>query len=185
MSQQTSNQSFDELASGLARGTLSRGKALRLMGAALVGGTLGSLGIREAAADEICKAEGKKCRRNEQCCSENCSKSGTSRFGTCAPACLPDLNIPGDVPSSPCTSDAECCSGNCLSVFDRGQNCVGRNSVRCQCENSGGVSACSSVDCSDATARDQFCNQQCVAIFGAPGVPGSNTCLTEGCVRAL
>src|SRR5919107_1109369 len=33
----------DELTRGLASGTLSRGKALRLMGAALVGGTLASL----------------------------------------------------------------------------------------------------------------------------------------------
>jgi hypothetical protein len=35
--------SFDELAVGLSRGTLSRGKALRLMGAALVGGVLASI----------------------------------------------------------------------------------------------------------------------------------------------
>ncbi len=35
--------SFDELAKGLAAGTVSRGKALRLMGAALVGGVLASL----------------------------------------------------------------------------------------------------------------------------------------------
>ena len=35
--------SLDELAKGLATGTLSRGKALRLMGAALVGGTLASI----------------------------------------------------------------------------------------------------------------------------------------------
>jgi hypothetical protein len=43
--------SFDELAIGLSSGTLSRGRALRLMGAALLGGTLASLGIGEAAAD--------------------------------------------------------------------------------------------------------------------------------------
>ena len=35
--------SFDELAIGLSNGTLSRGKALRLMGAALVGGALASI----------------------------------------------------------------------------------------------------------------------------------------------
>src|SRR5215212_10933026 len=50
---------FDELARGLADGTLTRGKALRLLGAALVGGTLASLGIREAAADPPgCKRNG-------------------------------------------------------------------------------------------------------------------------------
>jgi hypothetical protein len=43
-------RSFDELASGLASGSISRGKALRLMGAALVGGVLASIpGIAGAA----------------------------------------------------------------------------------------------------------------------------------------
>jgi hypothetical protein len=66
--------SLDELAKGLATGTLSRGKALRLMGAALVGGALGSVGIGEAAAAPIgCKRDGKKCKNGNQCCSLNCS----------------------------------------------------------------------------------------------------------------
>ena len=37
MTKEVGERSFDELASGLASGTLSRGKALRLMGAALLG----------------------------------------------------------------------------------------------------------------------------------------------------
>ena len=49
MSPEARERSFDELAVGLSSGKLSRGKALKLMGAALVGGTLASLGIREAA----------------------------------------------------------------------------------------------------------------------------------------
>jgi hypothetical protein len=36
MARGTTESSFDELASGLASGTLTRGKALRLMGAALL-----------------------------------------------------------------------------------------------------------------------------------------------------
>jgi hypothetical protein len=51
VSEETTNRYFDELASGLASGSISRGKALKLMGAALLGGTLASLGIGEAAAD--------------------------------------------------------------------------------------------------------------------------------------
>ncbi len=43
------------------------------MGAALVGSTLASLGIGEAAADDECKPNGKKCRKNKQCCSGTCS----------------------------------------------------------------------------------------------------------------
>jgi hypothetical protein len=72
VSQETSNRSFDELARAMASGSISRGRALRLMGAALVGGTLASLGIGEAGADALCKPEGKKCRKDKQCCSGNC-----------------------------------------------------------------------------------------------------------------
>src|ERR687889_2866807 len=65
---------FDELARGLADGSITRCKALRLMGAAVVGGTLGSLGMSEAGSDPPgCKRNGKTCTRNVQCCSGNCS----------------------------------------------------------------------------------------------------------------
>jgi hypothetical protein len=101
VSQQTTNRYFDELASGLASGSISRGKALRLMGAALVGGTLGSLGIGEAAADDLCKPEGKKCRKDKQCCSGKCEGR------TCAAGCVSD--------GGTCANGSECCSGKCKS----------------------------------------------------------------------
>src|SRR5215211_5293732 len=72
---------FDELARGLADGSVTRGKALRLMGAALVGGALVSVGIGEAEADNLCKPIGKKCNKDNQCCSQNCS-SGTCQAKT-------------------------------------------------------------------------------------------------------
>jgi hypothetical protein len=91
---------FDDLARGLARGSITRGKALRLMGAALVGGTLASLGIGEAGADPPgCKRNGKRCKKNSSCCSDNCES------GTCA--CIPDCD------EHPCIEDSQCCSGNC------------------------------------------------------------------------
>jgi hypothetical protein len=64
VSQQTTNHSFDELTRGLASGSISRGRALRLMGAALVGGTLTSLGLGGVAAADPpgCKRNGKKLR---------------------------------------------------------------------------------------------------------------------------
>jgi hypothetical protein len=40
VSQQTTSRYFDELAKGLANGTISRRQALRWMGGALVGGVL-------------------------------------------------------------------------------------------------------------------------------------------------
>jgi len=114
---------FDDLARGLADGTLTRGKAIRLMGAAVVGGALGSLGIgAEASADPIgCKRDGKNCTRNSQCCSGNCSggtcqaqtttttttSTSTSTTSTTTPGCLPS----GD----PCTEASQCCGGFCLA----------------------------------------------------------------------
>ena len=100
MGEETTNRYFDELATGLASGSISRGRALRLMGAALVGGTLASLGIGEAAADpKGCKREGKHCTRGTQCC------SGTCADGKCAAPCR--------LICDRCTEDSECCSGLC------------------------------------------------------------------------
>jgi len=79
MATETTESSFDELTRGLASGTLSRGRALRLMGAAVVGGALASVGIGEAGADQ-CKRNGKACKKDTQCC------SGACVGGTCQPA---------------------------------------------------------------------------------------------------
>jgi hypothetical protein len=69
VSQETSNHSFDELARGLANGSVSRRRALRLMGAALVGGALASIpGIAWAKP----KPAGRKCNHNHQCESGQC-----------------------------------------------------------------------------------------------------------------
>ena len=70
-------RAFDALAREVASGTLSRRKALRLMGGVLVGGRLASLGFGGVAAADLCKRAGKACKKNSQCC------SGTCPNGTC------------------------------------------------------------------------------------------------------
>jgi hypothetical protein len=83
--------SLDELAKGLATGTLSRGKALRLMGAALVGGALASIpGIAWAKPN---KPAGAKCNHNHQCASGQCVDSRVGRVCT-APAPPPPICTP-------------------------------------------------------------------------------------------
>jgi hypothetical protein len=55
MSPEARERAFDALATEMASGSISRGKALRLMGAAVVGGTLASLGmggVASAAEDD-------------------------------------------------------------------------------------------------------------------------------------
>ena len=56
MSPEARGRSFDELARGLASGEVSRAKALRLMGAALVGGVVASVPRVAAAQDGVCSA---------------------------------------------------------------------------------------------------------------------------------
>jgi hypothetical protein len=120
MATETTESSFDELTRGLASGTLSRGRALKLIGAALVGGTLASLGIREASADK-CKRNGKKCKKNSQCCSGICSTNGTcaacpdgrvllSNGTTCAILCT-------GVPSPSGFGDCPCGDDSCTQRF--------------------------------------------------------------------
>jgi hypothetical protein len=101
VSQQTANRTFDELTRGLASGSISRGRALRLMGAALVGGTLSSLGLGGVAAADPpgCKRNGKTCRLDRTCCSGNCAGR------TCA--CQSN--------GGSCSTGSQCCSGNCSS----------------------------------------------------------------------
>jgi hypothetical protein len=112
MSPEARERAFDDLATQMASGSISRGKALRLMGAALVGGTLGSLGIRGASADqgenEECKPEKKKCRKNSQCCSGNCDSSS----GKCAPACPTGyVRLSNGTCAKPCTNGIVDCPG--------------------------------------------------------------------------
>jgi hypothetical protein len=126
MSPEAREHSFDELTRGLASGSISRGRALRLMGAALVGGALGSLG-GVAAADEECKPLTKKCTKNAQCCSGNCSKIGTSRFGTCAAGCTSN--------GGTCSTSTDCCSGLvCKGPSGQrtcAESCIPPNAIGC------------------------------------------------------
>jgi hypothetical protein len=138
--------SFDELAVGLSSGTLSRGKALKLMGAALVGGTLASLGVGEASAVPRCKPAGKRCKNGTQCCSGTCGEDrkctamtpGACTAGTapCCPSCENGAN-------SLCYDNANGMGTTCACFF--GPTCTD------DCSTCGGInSACvSSPECQD------------------------------------
>jgi hypothetical protein len=73
--------SLDALAKGLASGTLSRGKAIRWMGGALLGAALASLPGVVWAND--CRRLGRECRRDSQCCSRNCVRRGDDKVCGC------------------------------------------------------------------------------------------------------
>ena len=117
MSQQTTNRYFDELAKGLATGTLSRGKALRWMGGALLGAALAS--VPGVAWANDCRSLGRECRRDSQCCSKNCVRRGDDKVCACPEGktrcndrCV-NLN----------RNENHC--GSCFNPCEEGEECVG------------------------------------------------------------
>jgi hypothetical protein len=109
ISPEARERSFDALATGLASGSISRGRALKLMGAALVGSTLASLGIGEAAADPTgCKRNGKHCTKDRLCCSRNCVN------GTCAACPSGRVLLSNGTCALPCSSACPVCSSTGL-----------------------------------------------------------------------
>ena len=103
--------SFDELAKGLANGNLSHHRALRMFGAALLGGALAfSPGVALAAP---CPSGRIRCRG--ECCPENvttCQGRGSNK--TCGPAAYPATCCCGchyhkiESPHDPATTIATC-----------------------------------------------------------------------------
>ena len=142
--------SLDELAKGLATGTLSRGKAISWMGGALLGTALAS--VPEVAwADDDCRRLGRECRRDSQCCSKNCIRRGDDKVcgcpegqtrcndrcvnlernerhcGRCFNRCDEGEECVEDECRGTCPSGTTPCGTECCT---RGQECVGGV---CQC----------------------------------------------------
>jgi hypothetical protein len=109
MSEPTVEHSLDELAKGLATGTLSRGKALRWMGGALLGAALAS--FPGAAWANDCRRLGRACRRDSQCCSKNCIRREDDKV--CA-----------------CPQGQDRCNDRCVNL-DRNENHCGECFNRC------------------------------------------------------
>ena len=141
MSQQTTNRYFDELASGLASGSISRGKAIRLMGAALLGGTLASFpgvawaaegggGGRSSCAHFCQSLFGENTPEEEDCVSQGTKGQGpcftcTTQTG-CGPNFTPTCTVTGQTYNCStckceCPSGTEPCGGNCVPNCPAGQ----------------------------------------------------------------
>jgi hypothetical protein len=185
--------SLDELAKGLANGTISRRQALRWMGGALAGAALASVpGVAFAAeggnsaCDEFCHANFSG-RAAGQCTSAGAH--GTGPCYTCTPGIGPGPNftIP---PCSPnevfnpqtcacaCAEGFETCQGACVPVCPTGTQ---RNPETCLCEGGpnpecAGATCQTFVECSSG-------NPDCVCVTTEPGtgglcVPGTTQCLS-------
>jgi hypothetical protein len=141
--------SFDELAKGLATGTLSRGKALRWMGGALLGAALASFpGM--AWANDDCRRLGRECRRDSQCCSRNCVRRGDDKVCACPEGQTLCKKPRGEGRCVNLQTNERHC-GSCFNRCAEGEQCV--NGV---C--SGGEPIC-----------DPPCTQGRECVEGAPG----------------
>ena len=142
--------SLDELAKGLATGTLSRGKAIRWMGGAILGAALAS--VPGVAWANDCRRLGRQCRRDSQCCSGNCIRQGDDKVcacpegrtpcndrcvnldrnenhcGACFNRCPEDVECVGGV--CQCPSGTTACGGNCVPNCQSGQ---ALDPSTCQC----------------------------------------------------
>jgi Stigma-specific protein, Stig1 len=121
VSLQTTNQSFDELAKGLATGTLSRGKALRWMGGALLGAALAS--VPGVAWANDCRRLGRGCRRDSQCCSGNCIRRGDDKVCGCREGQTLCKKPRGDGRCVNLKTNERHC-GECFNRCPQGQECV-------------------------------------------------------------
>src|SRR5215204_690582 len=146
---------FDALARGLADGSITRGKALRLMGAALAGGALGSLGIREAAGDPPgCKRAGKHCTRNDQCCgslvcvSGTCQTPATSTTETPTTSTTETPTTSTTSPPTSCTPGSDICARGVCGPVEAFCSCVPTTEGQTACVVAECGEPCnSSVDC--------------------------------------
>ena len=108
MSPEARDHSFDELTRGLASGSLSRGKALRLMGGLLVGGALGSIpGVAWANDDDD-----DRCPEGQTRCGERCVnlRFNERHCGSCF---------------NRCRSTQSCCNGRCVNLMRNENHCGG------------------------------------------------------------
>jgi hypothetical protein len=161
------DHSIDRLARGLATGTVSRRKALRMLGAALVGGALASIpGVAWAA-----KGGNRECVK---CCKENfppgpergeCISAGAR--GECPVTC--DGNGSGE-----CVSD----EATCFPESSSGCQCFENRCTvtpTCVCCPPGGPCPCVEADPADP----------CIIVGGAgcfgPGAVGPATCSLRVC----
>lgn len=131
----TGKHSFDELAKGLASGTVTRGQAMKLVGAAILGTTLTSLFTRRASAQSVSCPEDLEpcgntcCDTTEECCGGVCCEpdkvcvdgqcvceAGSIACGSTCCNAVTDICVDGQCRNPFCES----CAGHCCQIVDGG-----------------------------------------------------------------
>src|SRR5215217_6472204 len=178
MSPEARDQSFDELTRGLASGNISRGKALRLMGAALLGGTLASFpgvawaakggGGGQSSCAHFCQSLfGSSTPEEEECVSQGTKGQGHCFTCTTQTGCGPNFTKP----TCTVTGQTYNCS-TCQCECPSGQEVCGGSCATTCCTPNGGI-------CINA---DECCSGICLGTCSA--CPPGGVELTNGtCAR--
>lgn len=122
------DHSLDSLARDLANGSVSRRKALRLMGGVLLGGTLASIpGVAWAKPKPGRCTKNSQCPSGQGCCNSVCADLSTlTNCGTCGNACASGQScVNGQCETVGCTPGTrDCCgTGNTTTIcFQRADN---------------------------------------------------------------
>jgi hypothetical protein len=104
-------RAFDDLAAGLETGAISRGKAIKLGGAALVGSALGLFASQNAQAQQQVEPAANKRRKCNRRGGDFCSNRDGCRRGIC---CGRDRDGGGGRRRDACcgTEECNCCRQN-------------------------------------------------------------------------
>src|SRR5215208_379877 len=105
---------FDRIARGLAAGRTRRG-IVKGLGAAALGG-LGLARPGGAGADNACKPAGKRCNQTAQCCAGLLCTGGACAPPPTTTTTTTTTTLAPCVGNTPCTTGADCCSGECIGV---------------------------------------------------------------------
>ena len=177
MSEQTTNNSFDDLARAMAEGSLSRRRALKLIAGTALAALIPSRALADDECVRVCHVPFN--RETEECDFANAVTRCVSRRerrrhlenhpcdcrGRCANCLTPEC-LPGDVE---CTDRFQCCSAVCQ---DGTCAAFGTTALLCQCNSPGGggstIAVCLSGDCDTLQADAQrICDPLCE--FGFSG----------------
>jgi hypothetical protein len=168
--------SFDELAKGLAYGTLSRRRALRLMGAALIGAAVASTSgvawahhkpdhpvppgqARRCLEGEV-KCRNTCCGPEDLCCNGECTNVSFNRnnCGACGNVCAEGEDCCGSAGCVALNTPEHC--GGCFQGCHEAEICVNGT---CQCPEPG-QTLCANVCCPEGhCVIDETGSFTCVA----------------------
>jgi hypothetical protein len=196
------DHSLDEVARGLADGTISRGKALGLMGSAFLGAALASVpGVAWAACptgqtrcgdrcvdlqtnERHCGSCRNRCGSNQTCCKGRCVNLQRSErhCGNCSNRCAEGEEcVRGVCQGAGCPSGTTLCGGNCVSNCPSPQTL---NTSTCQCECPSGTTLCGGACVSNNCFGGKVINPstcQCECPAGTTGCAGDTRCVSNDC----